>query len=355
MNSAPLQLPPNYVWRSYPGGSRLRAFRNAPGGADDHFPEDWLASTVRARNGENRQSPDEGVSHVRVDGEGVALTELIESHPRWFWGNQTPPVDEPDQTGVLLKLLDSGVRLHLQAHPDRAFVETHFGGNAGKTECWYILSTRRDDAFVYLGFQHPPKPDEWARMVRDQDLEGMQGCFERIPVKPGDCLVVPSGVPHAIGEGIFMVELQEPTDWVVRCEFSAGGHVLEHDARFMGLELEEVLPLFDFGEYSPDQLLQTPETLRKTGLFIEERVIGSEHRNFFRLRRLSGTGAANWPGGEPMVLIALEGGGLLNGVPVAAGETWLLPGAATQWSWKPVSSNWKFLLAQPPVREETTC
>jgi len=162
--------------------------------------------------------------------------------------------------------------------------------------------------------------------------------------------MVPSGVPHAIGEGIFMIELQEPTDWVVRCEFSAGGHVLEHDARFMGLELEEVLPLFDFGEYPCDRFLQKPETLRKTKSFVEKRVIGSGHRNFFRLRRFSGGGAAAWPGGEPMVLIALEGGGLLDGVPVAAGETWLLPGAATEWSWEPASNDWNFLLAQPPVR-----
>lgn len=343
------------MWRSWLGGSRLRAFRNEPGGADDHFPEDWVASTVRARNGENRQSPDEGISQLQVNGEEVPLTDLIQSHPQWFWGSQTPPVDEAGQTGILLKLLDASVRLHIQAHPDRAFVEKHFGGSAGKTECWYILSVRSPEAFVYLGFQHPPSPGEWARMVREQDLDDMQRCFEKIPVRPGDCLIVPAGVPHAIGEGVFTIELQEPTDWVVRCEFSAGGHVLEHDARFMGLELEEVLPLFDFSEHPCGQWRQEPETLRKTDSFIEERVIGYEHRNFFRMRRLSGSGSANWAGGEPMVLIVLEGGGLLDGVPVAAGETWLLPGAAKAWSWEPTSNDWNFLLAQPPVREGATC
>lgn len=367
MNSSPLQLKPNYAWRSYLGGSHLRGFRNDAAcsddhGEDDHFPEDWLASTSRARNGDNLQRPDEGVSHLVVDGQDTALTDLIESQPKWFWGKQLPPVDEPGQIGVLIKLLDAGVRLHLQAHPNREYVKQRFGGNAGKTECWYILSVREEDAYVYLGFQHPPTQEEWANMVREQNLEGMRSCFEKIPVKPGDCLMVPSGTPHAIGEGIFMIELQEPTDWVVRCEFSAGGHVLEHNARFMGLELEDVLPVFDYSEHSLDSvgttMIQAPQVLRKTDAFAEERIIDSKHQGFFRLRRLTGSEPVdrpvNLPGGEPMVLIMLEGSGEMDGVPIAAGETWLLPGAAQEWNWTPGSkgpdTQWSFLLAQPPVK-----
>lgn len=354
MNNEPVKLPPTYAWRSYLGGAELRAFRNETGTADDHFPEDWLASTVRARNGENQQSPDEGLSKLIVDGAEKTLTDLIAMNPQWFWGNQEPPVDELGQTGVLIKLLDSSVRLHLQAHPDGKFVAEHFGGNAGKTECWYILSIRDDDAFVYLGFQHAPSQDQWERMVRDQDLDGMRACFEKIPVKPGDCLMVPAGIPHAIGEGVFMIELQEPTDWVVRCEFSAGGHVLPHDARFMGLKLDEVLPLFDYTEYTLDtvykELLQAPEALRKRDSFAEERIIDPKHQSFFRLRRLYGSGPADWKGNEPMVLIALKGSGRLNDVAVTAGETYLLPGAVSEWKWTDTSKDWNFLLAQPPVR-----
>ena len=119
----------------------------------------WLPPQ-RARNGDNQQRDDEGVSHLIVDGKDVALTDLIASNPDWFWGKQTPPVDEPGQTGVLIKLLDAGVRLHLQAHPNREWVKEKFGGNAGKTECWYILSTRGEEPYVYLGFQHPPTPEK---------------------------------------------------------------------------------------------------------------------------------------------------------------------------------------------------
>jgi len=345
------------------GGSRLRGFRNDANSVDDHFPEDWIASTSRARNGDNQQRPDEGVSHLLVDGSDMALTELIASQPKWFWGQQVPPVGEPGQIGVLIKLLDAGVRLHLQAHPNRDFVQRLFGskgGNAGKTECWYILSTRDDDAYVYLGFQHPPNQEQWAQMIRDQDLDGMRACFEKIPVKPGDCLMVPSGTPHAIGEGIFMIELQEPTDWVVRCEFSAGGHILEHNARFMGLELDDVLPMFDYRGHAleslDDSFVQRPQVLRKTDAFTEERIIEAKHQDFFRLRRLSGSGSAEWAGGEPMVLIILAGSGELDGVPISAGETWLLPGSVESWNWTSSTTaddEWIFLLAQPPVRSTT--
>jgi mannose-6-phosphate isomerase len=43
----------------------------------------------------------------------------------------------------------------------------------------------------------------------------MLRALNRVPVRPGDALFVPGGLPHAIGEGILMVELQEPSDlWV---------------------------------------------------------------------------------------------------------------------------------------------
>jgi mannose-6-phosphate isomerase len=112
--------------------------------------------------------------------------------------------------------------------------------------------------------------------------------------------------------------------------------------------------MFDYTEYPLETigqtLIQSPDILRETEAFKEERVIDLKHQEFFRLRRLSGSGAADWQGGEPMILIMLEGSGELDGYPVAAGETWLLPGSAAGWNWTGLSKHWNFLLAQPPVR-----
>lgn len=353
---AAVQLPPNFVWRSYLGGRELRRFRQVTPGQDDHFPEDWLASTTRARNGENAQGPDEGLSRVPTETGETSLRDLLRRHPETYWGTRAASMKDPGDSGVLVKLLDSSTRLHIQAHPDRRFVEQHFGGSAGKTECWYILDTR-DDAYVYLGFQRAPSRVEWEKIIEKQDLDAMLGCFDRIPVRPGDCFVVPAGTPHAIGEGILMIELQEPTDWVVRCEFEVGGHVLPHAARYMGLELEDVLDLFDYTAYSPeavrDTFYQSPRERVAGEGHVEEDIIAPQYQDFFRLRRLRGHGAAEWLGGEMSILIAVKGEGTLsdgNGTQgVRAGETWLLPASTPSWHWRKPSKDWELLLAQPPL------
>ena len=68
----------------------------------------------------------------------------------------------------------------------------------------------------------------------------------RIRVAPGDVLFVPGGVPHAIGGGIFMVEIQEPSDLVVRFEFETAGYTLPESARFMNHGLDFCLDVIDF-------------------------------------------------------------------------------------------------------------
>jgi mannose-6-phosphate isomerase len=335
MSHAPLPallLEPNPVWRSYRGGSVLRAFRGHPGTPDDHFPEDWLASTVPARNGPYSQGPDEGISFVAWNGRRATVAELL----------GLPAM------GVLIKLLDAFARLQLQAHPSRPFVRQNLYGDAGKTECWYILSTR-GPAQVYLGFQRPPGRAEWKRLMQEQDVAGMLACFDPVPVQPGDCFVVPAGVPHAIGAGIFMVELQEPSDWVVRCEARNGELVLPEEQRYMGLGLEACLDVFDYGAYATRPAFQQPpRILTDAGSFIEEQVIGSDYESFFRLRRLRGTGPARWKGGEVMVMIITKGEGILRGQSARRGQTWLLPEGVSEWHWEAEAAAWEILLAQPP-------
>ena len=43
----------------------------------------------------------------------------------------------------------------------------------------------------------------------------MLAVTNRVPVEAGDSLLCPAGTPHAIGAGILLVELQEPTDWSI--------------------------------------------------------------------------------------------------------------------------------------------
>jgi len=352
-NATPYALPYNPVWRSYLGGRVLRQFRSLPGKADNNFPEDWLASAVRARNGANSQHPQEGLSFLTVGGQKRTLVDLLEADPAYWYGAAQAKRPAP---GVLWKLLDSSVRLQFQAHPGAAFARQHLNSNAGKTECWYILGTR-SDACVYLGFQRPPSREAWARMIREQQVDEMLGCFEKVPVQPGDCYVVPAGTPHAIGAGVFMMELMEPTDWVVRCETVTAGVKLTPDQCFMGLDLEACLDIFDYRAYPVAEVRQmfqqVPRILQQTDTFTEEELICPSWQEFFRLHRLRGTGHASWTGNELMLLLVLKGSGELGATgevrAVNAGQTWLLPGAAATWSLSKMTNDWECVLAKLPI------
>lgn len=349
-----LPLAPNPVWRSYQGGRVLRAFRGQSDTGDNHFPEDWLASTVLARNGEHSQGVTEGLSRIS-DAYGSLLVESLKQKPEFWFGPDRAAHQESPSPGVLWKLLDSSVRLQLQAHPDARFAYRHLKSSAGKTECWYILGTR-GEAYVYLGFQRPLSREAWARMIREQRVDEMLACFEKIRVQPGDCYVVPAGKPHAIGAGVFMMELMEPTDWVVRCETTNAGLTLSPEACFMGLDLETCLDVFDYRAYPVAEVRRTfqqaSRELVHTNAYREEELIGAAYHEYFRLHRLRGHGDASWTGGELMLLIVVHGeADLLCGgqrQAVRAGQTLLLPGAASSWSWTQPSGDWEILLAKLP-------
>ena len=91
-------------------------------------------------------------------------------------------------------------------------------------------------------------------MIETQDITALEACFDKIPVQPGDTYLVPGGVPHALGEGLLLVEVQEPSDLVVRFEFERGGYVLPEPARFMGRGLEFCLDVFDYSAWPANRL-----------------------------------------------------------------------------------------------------
>ena len=49
-------------------------------------------------------------------------------------------------------------------------------------------------------------------MVSNQDSQALLASLRRSEVSVGDAILVPAGVAHAIDSGIFVLELQEPTD-----------------------------------------------------------------------------------------------------------------------------------------------
>ncbi len=288
-------LPSNRVWRTYTGGRTLDAWAGRPSAMDAHFPEDWIASTTRAVNA-GRENILEGVSRVTLGGATHDFPTLLASDPEYFLG-AAHTAKFGAQPHLLVKLLDPAIRLHIQAHPTADFARRFLNSPSGKTEAYHILGARPGvTPYLYLGFQRPPSRDALRRMIATQDIAGLEACFDKIPVQPGDTYLVPGGVPHALGEGLLLVEIQEPSDLVVRCEFERGGYTLPESARFMNRGLEFCLDLFDYSAWPANRLAIEaacpPRRRRALGPdSFQDNLIGPERTPCFRVRQSQLRGA----------------------------------------------------------------
>lgn len=295
-------LPPNRVWRTYPGGRTLDALAVAAGGrpaqgnepADTHFAEDWIASTTRAVN-RGREHLTEGVSPVLVGADPVPrdFAELLAGDPEYFLGAEHVR-RHGAQPQLLVKFLDSGTRLHFQVHPTREFARRVLGAPSGKTEAYHVLAVRDAAAggeptgCIYVGFQRPPSAAQLRDWIARQDIAAIAGCFDPIPVRPGDTFIIPGGTPHALGAGVFMVEIQEPSDLVIRFEYERAGYVLPEPARFMGRDLDFALTVFNLAPLDPAALDRRvrcrPRRLRELGAQSwEDELIGPAQTDCFRV------------------------------------------------------------------------
>jgi mannose-6-phosphate isomerase len=225
MTLSPVLLDVNTPQRFYRGGRKILGFRGLPEGPDfdGRRPEDWLASTTHLFA--------EGGDGLTFLPEGVTLAAELDQHPEAWLG--APHVARHGaEPGLLVKLLDAAERLPVHVHPDRAFAHAHLHSPHGKTEAWLVLDAD-PGAMVWLGFREDLSPERLTAMVDAQDeqlLESLNG----FPVQRGDTVLVPAGQPHAIGAGVFAVELQEPTDFSVMLEHDRFG--LDPDQSWLGLE-----------------------------------------------------------------------------------------------------------------------
>ena len=242
----PVLLAANQPPQFYLGGAQIAQFRDgAPGtgasaSASNRSPEDWVASTVTKFG----TPPDAEDGLTRLP-DGRLLRQAIMDEPELFLA--------PDHLeefganpGLLVKLLDAGERLPVHCHPDRSFARTHLGCSFGKTEAWIIVGTLGADPHVYLGFDHDVEPAELENWFVAQDSTQILGAMNRLAVQTGDAIFVPAGTPHAIGAGVFIVELQEPTDFSVMLEWKDFGMPDRRDEQ-LGLSGEQSLQCFDRG------------------------------------------------------------------------------------------------------------
>lgn len=330
----PLRLPPHQLHRFYAGGEAIAALRGIPS-TDDHAPEDWVGSTT-SLFGEERL----GLSELD---DGRLVRDAIAVDPEGFLGPEHVARYGADPA-LLVKLLDAGERLPVHAHPDRAWARRHLACPFGKTEAWVVVGTRGPDPRVHLGFTAHVAAETLAGWVRDQAVDAMLAALHELTVSPGDAILVPAGLPHAIGEGVFIVELQEPTDLSVLLEwqgFEVDGTADGH----LGLGFDAALGCVDRSGWGRDAV-DALRTRRKEGTLLP-----AAAAEFFRAERLLA------PAGELeasfAVLVVLAGDGQLEtdtgGVmPLHRGDTVLVPHAAGR---ARLVGDLEVIRARPPAGE----
>ena len=131
--------------------------------------EDWIAST-------------------HVDGLQKEFASLVGDYP------------------LLVKIIQANDTLSVQVHPDDADAKRLEGENErGKTECWYVLSADEGASLVY-GLNGNPSKEELRAAIKENTLEKY---LNRVEVKKGDFIFIPSGTVHAIGGGLRLLEVQQ--------------------------------------------------------------------------------------------------------------------------------------------------
>lgn len=156
---------------------------------DGNIAESWVVSSVK--NCESKYDHSD-------------LSAVLKGLPEDFTGGAT-------EFPLLIKIIDAAAALSIQVHPDDAAAAKLENG-VGKTEMWYILDAKKD-AYIYYGFEKETTKEEYQKAIEDGTVCSL---LHKQPVKRGDCFYIPSKTVHAIGKGILIAEIQQPSDITYR-------------------------------------------------------------------------------------------------------------------------------------------
>ncbi|MBI5471373.1 MAG: hypothetical protein HY961_03420 [Ignavibacteriae bacterium] len=318
LTTSPMLLAPNRVWRMYKGGAMIDRLKGVADPMDSEFPEEWVGSTVQASNPGTHYRQGEGLALISANiPEPVSIKTIVERYPEEILGAQHVKT-YGTSSALLVKLLDAAERLIIHAHPTKAFAKDHLNSCFGKTEAWFVLETRPDveEPYVLIAFKEDVPRQRYREMLNKQDINEMMRVMHRVPVKAGSVVYVKAGLPHAIGEGMFIVELQEPTDYSIILERSCSNYNFSVEESFLGLPQDLTLSTLDHRVYSPEEvqneLVIKPHVVRREGESTESRLLGYETTECFAGNRLEIVGEmSDATNGRYSVLIVLDGEGSL--------------------------------------------
>jgi len=334
------------VWRTYFGGKEIEKWQGIENPSDGELPEEWIASTVMARNPGREHIDKEGLSRVFIEGnENATLKDIIASDPIGFLGEEHYN-KYGSSMAFLAKIIDSLNRLTIQVHPTKEFARNFLKSEYGKTEAWYILGGRKvdgEDPYVLLGFKPGITREKWKQLFEAQDIQGMFNALHKVYIKPGELFFIPGGLPHAIGSGCFLIEIQEPTDYTMRVERTTPeGRQITDFLCHQGVGFDKMLDCFNYEGYTKEQVLEKlsilPQQIAKNENSSEDILIGPSQTELFSMNRLSiGENYDNYVGNSFCTAIVYSGKGRIEyvneSIEIKQGDFLFIPAGVDRVKW----------------------
>lgn len=173
---------------------------------------------------------------------GMHLDDAISAHHDDIIGTL------PDHDVIQITFMDARETLSIQVHPNEEQAQ-RLDGDHEKTESWYILHA--EPGATLIGGSTTTDLDALRAAAADDSIGERFG--KRIAVSEGDFVFVPAGTMHALGAGIFAVEVGSFGNRTYRmCDWGRGRE-LHVDKAFEVVNTESTATVRHFGSYGHDE------------------------------------------------------------------------------------------------------
>ncbi|MDD6275904.1 MAG: class I mannose-6-phosphate isomerase [Clostridia bacterium] len=316
----PMFFEKNRVFRVYTGGKLFADFFSDDS-KESNYPEEWVVSSVRALN-EGSTDIHEGIS--KIEGTEIYLDEAVKEHKAELLGDR-------EDIGILTKILNSSIRLPVQAHPDKKFSKQYFNSCYGKEESWIILGTE-PGAKVFYGFKDGVTMEQFSNAIDESENSKtvMEDLLVGYDVKVGDIIYIPAKMVHAIGAGCLLLEVQEPTDFTVQPEHWCGDYRLSDKEMYLGLTKKQALECFEIDKKYPIPL--SSKALDSSDGVEYLSVIDDSITDSFRVRMINFSGGSFTMDKGACIYVVIDGTGKISGNEyereIKKGDYFFIPEAA---------------------------
>ncbi|MCA9834422.1 MAG: class I mannose-6-phosphate isomerase [Thermomicrobiales bacterium] len=164
--------------------------------------------------GEALVTADDAVITAGV-GVGRTLGDLVQEAPDIRLGaDAAAAVSGKHIFPLLVKLIDAAENLSIQVHPDDVLAQPL--NKLGKTEAWHILASEGEGS-IYIGLKQDV--DTALFMEHAHLLDGTSAAdLRKVQAISGETFLIPAGTVHALGAGVMVYEIQQPSDVTFRLD-----------------------------------------------------------------------------------------------------------------------------------------